>query len=150
PLAIGLAMRGVARSWLGRPGWRQDLDDAVAMARGSDPATLGLVVTWSYGVAIVSGVLQAEGSVLRAIEETVQIAQRASSDIAVIFAEYSLGGVLLCRDDAADRHRGLELIVRARDTWMPERMPSLVPVADLFISRERGRRGDRDAAIPVM
>jgi class 3 adenylate cyclase len=150
PLAIGLAMRGVARSWLGRPGWRQDLDDAVAMARGSDPATLGLVVTWSYGVAIVGGVLRAEGSVLRAIEETVQIAQRASSDIAVIFAEYSLGGVLLCRDDAADRHRGLELIVRARDTWMPERMPSLVPVAELFISRERARRGDRDAAIPVM
>ena len=39
PLAIALAFRGVARSWLGRPGWRDDLDDAVAMARNSDPAT---------------------------------------------------------------------------------------------------------------
>ena len=40
PLAVALAWRGVARWWLGRPGWRQDLDDAVAMARNSDPATL--------------------------------------------------------------------------------------------------------------
>ena len=40
PLAVALAWRGVARWWLGRPGWRQDLDDAVAMARSSDPVTL--------------------------------------------------------------------------------------------------------------
>ena len=39
PLAMALAWRGVARWWLGRPGWRQDLDDAVAMARNSDPVT---------------------------------------------------------------------------------------------------------------
>ena len=37
PLAVALAFRGVARWWLGRPGWRQDLDDAVAMARTQRP-----------------------------------------------------------------------------------------------------------------
>ena len=42
PLAVALAWRGVARWWLGRPGWRQDLHDAVAMARHSDPATLAV------------------------------------------------------------------------------------------------------------
>ena len=36
PLAVALAWRGTARWWLGRPGWRQDLDDAVAMARCSN------------------------------------------------------------------------------------------------------------------
>ncbi len=55
PLAIALAFRGVARWWLGRPGWRRDLDDAVAMARNSDPATRALVLTWTYGVGIVCG-----------------------------------------------------------------------------------------------
>jgi hypothetical protein len=148
PLAIGLAFRGVARWWLGRPGWRQDLDDAVAMARSSDPATLGLVVTWTYG-AILYGVLWPDDSALRAVEEAVQTAQRASSDIALIFAEYALGGALLYRDDAADRHRGLELMVRARD-WQLERMPSLVPLTEVLVASERARRGDRDAAIPVM
>ena len=39
-----------ARWWLGRPGWRQDLHDAVAMARNSDPATFAAVVAWTYGV----------------------------------------------------------------------------------------------------
>ena len=148
PLAIALAFRCVARWWLGRPGWRQDLHDAVAMARNSDPATLGLVVTWTYG-AIAYGVLRADDSALLAIEEAVQTAERASSDIALIFAEYALGAVLLYREAAADRHRGLELMVRAR-AWQPERMPSLVPLTELLAARERARRGDRDAAIPVM
>ena len=93
--------------------------------------------------------LRADDSALRTSEEAVQTAQRASSDIALIFAEYSLGGALLSRDAAADRHRGLELMVQARD-WQRERMPSLVPVTELLAGRERARRGDRDAAIPVM
>src|SRR5271166_1916703 len=150
PLAIAVAFRGVARWWLGRPEWRQDFRDAVAMARNSDPATLGVVVTWTDGLAICHGVLRADDSTLRVIEEAVQTAHRASSDIALIFAEYSLGAVLLYRDAAADRHRGLEIMVQARDTWLPERMPSLVPVTELVAGRERARRDDRDVAIAVM
>ena len=149
PLAIAVAFRGVARWWLGRPEWRQDLHDAVAMARNSDPATLGVVLTWTYGVAICYGVLRADDSALRAIEKAVQTAQRASSDIALIFAEYSLGAALLNQDAAADRHRGLELMMQARE-WQRERMPSLVPVTELVAGRERARRDDRDAAIAVM
>ena len=80
PLAVALAFRGVARWWLGRPGWRQDLHDAVAMARHSDPATLAVVVAWTYGFAIQYGVLRADDSAVRAIEEAVQTAQRASND----------------------------------------------------------------------
>jgi class 3 adenylate cyclase len=148
PLAIAVAFRGVARWWLGRPGWRQDLDDSVAMARKSDPATLGVVVTWTYG-AILYGVLAADDAALRAVEEAVQTAQSASSDIALIFGEYALGAALLYRDDAADRHRGLELMVQARE-WQRGRMPSLVPLTELCAARETARRGDHDAAIPVM
>jgi hypothetical protein len=149
PLAIGLAFRGVAQWSLGRPGWRQDLHDAVAMARHSDSATFALAVTWTYGVEIVSGVLRADDSALQAIEEAVQTAQRASSDLALMFAEYSLGVALLYRDAAADRHRGLELTVQALDT-LRDRIPSLVPVFELMAGRERARRGDRNAAVAVM
>ena len=121
PLAIALAFRGVARWWLGRPGWRQDLHDAVAMARNSDPATLAVVVAWTYGFAMQYGVLRADDSAVRAIEEAVQIAERSSNDIALGLAEYTLGVALLNRDAAADRHRGLELMVQARDIWLRER-----------------------------
>ncbi len=43
PLAAAVAWRGAAQWWLGRPGWRQDLNEAIAMARNSDPTTLACV-----------------------------------------------------------------------------------------------------------
>jgi hypothetical protein len=149
PLSIAMAFRCVARWWLGQPGWRPDLHDAVAMARNSDPATLGLVLTWTYGVAIVYGVLRADDSAMHAIEEAVQAAKISSSDIAIIFAEYSLGGALLDRDAPADRDRGLELIELACE-WQRDRMPSLVAATELLAALEKARRGERDAVIPVM
>jgi len=148
PLAVALAFRGIARWWLGRPGWSQDLHDAVEMARNSDPTTLAVVVTWTYG-ALIYGVLRADDAALRAIEEALAAAGKASSDIALIFAEYTLGGALVYRDTPADGQRGLELLARARE-WQRERMPCLIPVTELAAGRERARRGDRDAAITVM
>jgi AAA ATPase domain len=149
PLAAAVAFRGVARWWLGRPGWRQDLHDAVAMARNSDPTTLAAVVAWTYGLAILYGVLRADDAALRAIEEAAQTAAGSSNYVTLSLAKYTLGVALLNRDAAADRHRGLELMTQARDMWR-ERIPFLVPVTELWAARERARRGDRDAAIPVM
>src|SRR5207248_6054622 len=87
-LAFALAARSVARWWLGRPGWRQDFHDAVAMARNSDPTTVAFVVSWTYGVGIVYGVFQADDSAVRASEEAVQTAQRAGNDHALTLAEW--------------------------------------------------------------
>src|SRR5262249_13615278 len=82
PLALALAFRGIARWWLGRPGCRQDLHDAVAMARRSDSTTLVAVVGWTR-VATVYGVLRADDSAVRTSEEAVQTAQRAGNDYAL-------------------------------------------------------------------
>ena len=150
PLAIALAWRGTARWWLGRPGWRQDLHDAVAMARRSNPETLSGAVAWTYGFAMQYGVLRTSDSAVRASEDAVQTAQRASSDRALGLAAYTLAVGLLNRDAAADRHRGLELMMQARDIWLRKRALFLIPVTDLWAARETARRGDRDAAIEVM
>jgi class 3 adenylate cyclase len=149
PLAIGLAWRGTARWWLGRPGWRQDLHDAAAMARNSNPATLAAVVAWTYGVTIACGVLRADDCAVRVSEEAVQAAEGSSNWVALGLAEYTLGVAQLSRDAVADRHRGLELMVHFREV-VRERAPFLVPVGELWVARERARRGDRDAAIAVM
>ena len=37
PLAMAILMRGSCRYCLGVPGWREDLDQAIAMARSVDP-----------------------------------------------------------------------------------------------------------------
>ena len=150
PLAIALAWRGTARWWLGRPGWRQDLHDAVAMARRSNPETLSGAVAWTYGFAMQYGALRTSDSAVRVSEEAVQTAQRASSDRALGLAAYTLAVGLLNRDAAADRHRGLEFMMQARDVWLRKRAFFLIPVTDLWAARETARRGDRDAAIEVM
>jgi class 3 adenylate cyclase len=149
PLAAAVAWRGIARWWLGRHGWRQDLHDAVVMARNSNPTILAAVVLWTYGGAIIYGVLWADDAAVRAIEEAVQTARRAGNDLALTIAEFTLGIALLSRDAAADRRRGLELMVQVRER-IRERAPFLVPVTELFVARDRARRGDGDAAIPVM
>ena len=59
-------MARLARWWLGRPGWRPDLHDAVAMAEHSNhPTTFAGVVIWGYGWAIHFGVLPADDSAAR-------------------------------------------------------------------------------------
>ena len=152
PLAVALAFRGIARWWLGRPGWRQDLHDAVAMARRSNhPRTLAGVLAWTYGLSIYFGVLRADDSTVRASEEAVQTAEATSDDVALLVAEYGLVAALLYRDAAADRHRGLELMVQARDISLRKQVGlQALPVVELWVARERARRGDRDAAIAVM
>jgi len=149
PLAAAVAWRGIARWWLGRPGWRQDLHDAVAMARNSNPTTFAAVVLWTYGGAITYGVLRADDAAVRAIEEAVQITAGSGNDLALTVAEYMLGIALLSRDAAADRRRGLDPMVQVRK-FARERAPFLVPVTELWVARDRARRGDCDAAIPVM
>ena len=94
--------------------------------------------------------LRADDSALRAIEEAVQAAEESSNDVALSLAQYTLGVALLSRDAAADRDRGLEVMVQNRDMWLREHALFMVPVVDLLAARERARRGDRDAAIPVM
>jgi hypothetical protein len=148
PLAIALAWRGTARWWLGRPGWRQDLHDAVAMARNSDLATYAAVVNWTYGFAMHYGVLRADDAAVRASEEAVQIAG-SGNWVALVLAEYTFGVALLSQDAAADRRRGLDLMVHVRE-MVRERSPFLKPLSEMWLARERAGRGDRDAAMPMM
>jgi class 3 adenylate cyclase len=151
PLAVALVWRGLARFWLGRDGWRQDLDDAVAMARSTDPATYAMVVSYKYGFGIGAGVLLADDTAVREIEEAVQTAEGLSDDTALSFAKFVWGIALAPRRAPADRQRGLELVAQLRDRWLRERsFLHWIPIVDLYVAREQAARGDRDGAISVM
>ena len=95
PLAVALVWRGIARFWLGRDGWRQDLDDATAMARNSDPVTHALVVFWKYGWTITNGVLVADDTAVRELDEALQIAEESGDDTALGLVRYMLGIALV-------------------------------------------------------
>ena len=121
------------------------------MARGrNDPVTIAGIVAWTYGLAIQYGVLRADDSALRAVEEAAQIAAGNSNDAVLILTEYTLAVTLLNRSSVAGRQRGVELMTRAREVWLREGILFLVPITELWVARETARRGDHDAVLPLM
>ena len=151
PLALALATRGTARWALGRAGWRDDYDRALAMARSADPMSHARVILFTYGGAIAAGVLLADDAALRDIEEALEIIERSSEELALGGTRWALGLALVHRDSPAERERGLAVLAQVRDMCHDGGNFSLyVPVVDVFTARERARRGGRDAAIAQM
>ena len=149
PLAVALASRGTARWALGRAGWRDDFDRALAMARGADPMSHAVVIAYAYGFAIAGGVLLADDAALRDIEEALEITERSSEDFALGWARWALGVALVHRDSRAERERGLAVLGQVRDMCLQGRFYQYsLAAVDVYTARERARRGDRDGAIP--
>ena len=152
PLAVALGLRGVARSWFGRSGWREDLDDAVAFAEQSaEPLTLAVVANFKYGTGTWDGLLRADDVAVRTAESALQTAEASGDDYAVALLKYLLGYVLLLRGAREDRQRGLELLTRVRDMAIQQRyQASELPIFDFLIAREQARGADRDGSISVL
>ena len=151
PLALAYATRGCARYWLGRPGWRDDLRHGLAMARSADPVSYAAVVTYVYPSGIPYGVLRADDSAMREIEDAARIAERSGDDIAVVFTRATLGGALLHRPTAMEQDRGQKLLAGAREMFVRQGHNLCDrPLIDVHLARETARRGGRAEAIPLM
>ncbi len=121
------------------------------MARNSDLATHTLVVFWKYGWTIPNGVLLADDTAVRELDDALQVAERSGDDTVLGLAKYVLGLTLGTRDDAADRQRGLELLAQVRDMCLDGRFyRSELQGLELADALERARRGHPDGAIPVI
>jgi class 3 adenylate cyclase len=151
PLALAFGSRALARWCLGRPGWRDDLQQALAMARSADPMSLTMVVTWVYFLGIPGGVLRVDDSTVREIEDALRIAERSGDDLALAFTQAALGVALVRRPTAAERDRGQKLLAEVSDVFL-RRGHNLgeLPIVNVYLARERARRGDHDDAIPLM
>jgi len=151
PLAVALATRGTARYALGDPGWRDDLDRAVAMARGTDPWSRVLTVMFTYGAGIEFGVLLADDAALREIEEALSIAERSGDDLALGSMWLTLGVALMHRESATDRERGLALLEQVRDLCLSGRFHLFeLRLIDVYTTQEMAARGDSNGALPLM
>ena len=152
PLAVALTGRGAARYWFGRPGWHDDLRHGVSMARSTgDPLCYATVVTWAYFAAIPYGVLTPDDGAVREIEDALRIADRSGDDLALTFTRATLGLALVHRSTDAERVRGQKLLAEVSDTYRRHGHNLCeLPLVEVFSERESARRGDRDAAIPLM
>ena len=151
PLAVALAMRGQARCFLGHPGWQDDRESGLAMARSADPMSYTAAAGYVYGAGIPSGVLAVDDRALREIEDVVQNAERSSDDLALILANMVLGLALVHSQTDAERDRGQQVLTKVRDMLMRQGADSIgPPVVSVYLGRETARRGDRDDAIPLI
>ena len=149
-LALAFTSRALARYCLGRPGWRDDQRHGLAMARSADPLSYATVVTYVY-LGIPLGVLRPNDSVVHEIEDALRIAERSADDLAVDFTRWTLGCALVHRQAAAERDRGEKLLAEVGDVFLRRRHNLCdLPIVNVYVARERARRGDRDEAIALM
>ena len=151
PLAVALAQRADARYSLGRPGWRDDVEQALAMARSADPISFTTVVSYVYFGGIPGGVLVADDRSVRESEDALRIAERSGDDFALASARMTLGLALVHRQPAAERDRGQQLLTEVREMYVRWQLHLCdLPTVDVYLARERFRCGDRDEAIRLM
>ncbi|MBV8177217.1 MAG: AAA family ATPase [Mycobacterium sp.] len=151
PLALALSSRAIARYFLGRPGWRDDLRHGLAMARSADALSYATVVTYAYFPGIPYGVLRPDDHAVREIEDALQNAERSGVDFALAFARMTLGIALVHRQAAAERDRGQQLLAEVSELLRRQGHNLCdLPIVNVYLARERARGGDRDDAMPLM
>jgi adenylate cyclase len=151
PLGIALAQRGFARWALGRRGWRDDFDQAMAISRATDPISYALVINTKYTPGITCGVLVPDDTALIEITESLRIAERAADDVALGLARTAVGIALVHRDSTAERARGQDMLEQLRDMCMHEHYyMGVLHFVQVYVARERARVGDIDAALQLL
>ena len=151
PLALAFAQRAEARWCLGRPGWRDDMQHGLAMARGADPLSYATVVTYVYLSGIPLGVLAADDRAVLESQDALRIAERSGDDFAVAIAQMTLGVALVHGPTDAERERGQKLLVEVSDVFLHQGyLLGELPLVNTYLAREWFRRGDHDEAISMM
>ncbi|HEX5255997.1 MAG TPA: adenylate/guanylate cyclase domain-containing protein [Mycobacterium sp.] len=151
PLALAFTTRAVGRYCMGRPGWREDMRQGIAIARNSDALTYAGTVTYSYGTGIPTGALLPDDSAMREIEDAVNNAARSGDDFALAHTQVTLGAALVHRPTALERDRGRQVLTAVRDVFIRDRHHIAdLPLVEAYLAREKARHGDHDGAIPLM
>jgi adenylate cyclase len=149
PLSIATALRGIARCGLGVAGWRDDLQNAMAMARSFEATTFVGVIYWVYSITISNGVLLADGTALRDTAEALAVAGQSGDDLALDLAR-AVRGVALAQKGGTESDAALQLLAQVRERALAEQFSlTMLPLVDTCTARELARRGDVDGAIEL-
>jgi class 3 adenylate cyclase len=146
PLAMAIMARGLAKCSLGRPGWKNDLYEAIAMASAVDSTSRIHVNPYVYISAIPNGALLADVDIQCDTAETLTIAERSSDDFGLATARAAHGLILVHRR-GEDRSSGFDLLATARQAALQHHYQmTSVPMIDILTAREKLGLGDVDGA----
>ncbi len=149
PLAMAILMRGSCRYCLGLPGWREDLDQAIAMARSVDPTYLHVPVVSKYRFAVHAGAVLPDAAADRDTAEAMEMAEHSGDDFQVDGARVSRGLVLI-NQGGSQRAAGFALLAQYREAALRHGYAkNVVRTVDTEIAKEKARTGDIDGAIEL-
>ena len=148
PLAMALCYRGCAEISLGRRGFREHCDEAIAIARPVDPTCFAVVILWKYD-HIAAGVFLADDAALRDTADALAIAEQSGDDFAFASA-LLVRGITLVYGDGPDSDAGYDLLAKARDMALAHRFNlNAVPFVDVHSAMRKLQTTDVDGAIDV-
>jgi adenylate cyclase len=134
---------------LGQPGWNNDFDAAVTIARKFDPLTRAVAELYKYGLCILHGAALPDAAAVTHTAEALQIAEQFGDDFTLAIAQTSQA-VILNSWGRPDQPPNLELLIPARNTVVHLKMPTtLRRIIDVEIAREKARIGDLDGAVEL-
>ena len=149
PLPMAIMMRGNCRYCLGAPGWREDLDQSIAMTRSVDAITLITPVLYKYRFAAHAGAVLPDAAADRDTAEAMQRAEHSGDDFQVDAARVSRGLVLINRG-GSQRAAGFALLAEFREANLRHGYAKdVVRTVDTEIAKEKARTGDIDGAIEL-
>lgn len=148
PLAMAKAMSSFIKCCVGTSGWRQEADEAMSMARGSDAIAVATVTMYKY-VPVMFGAITLGDDALRDTAEALRNAEHSGNDFTVGFARFTRGLALIHHANTESAH-GFDLLAAVRESSAQERlsMTILLPV-DAYLARAKADAGDLDGAIEL-
>ena len=147
PLALALAVRGVARYSLGIAEWATDFRRAIDMARLNDPMTLSAVMWYAYAIGISHDVVEPGAEALRDTAELLSLAEQSGDDYVLDSARASRGMILI-RQGGDDAKYGLEMLEETLERIRDSKFAKLaLPAIEIQIAQEKTRTGAIHEAI---
>ena len=109
-----------------------------------------IVIGYKYTPGIPAGVLVPDIAAMAEIAEALRIVEQTGDDFGLALVRFALGLALVHRGEG-DRERGLQVLAQVREMCLEGRYTETeLRVADIYTAREQARRGDFDAALPLL
>jgi adenylate cyclase len=150
PLSVATIWRGIAQACRAEPGWKDEIERGIEMARVFTPLGHPVMLAMAYGCCILNGTLRADAGVLRETAAALEFAQRQGDDHALAWA-HVVRGIALAQQDGPQRAEGLDLIAKAREPAVRGRFNmAFLPLLDIEVAKQQARTGDLDGAIELL
>jgi len=99
----------------------------------------------------LTGVLRPDDRAMREIEDALRIAEQSGDDVAFAIARATLGIALVHRRANTERDRGQQILEEISEVFLRRGFfLADLPIAEVYLAREKAQCGDRDGAIPLM